>query len=443
MKLPEGAEDFSWYGNGPVETFNDRKTNSRQGIWSSTVSEQFYPYMKADDTGNLTDVKWLSLRNKQSENSLFVAVDGTAEASAIHFTPQDLQKADHVYKLSPRKETYLSVDYGSMGTGSATCGQATLDKYRLPSGRTYSWSYTLMPAANTLSNSSLTDIAAQLRSDGTSIQDKSHNKIVVPVGSGSSFKQTSSGNAVSGSVTIPAADDLNGALSGKKSFTVEANFIPTGNPQFNMIASKGDHAFGLRTENNMLYFFIHAGGAWRTVSYSRSTDTSSGWIGQKHQLAGSYDAENDMIRIYCDGKMVAEKSTGTTEGVTLSGYDVTLGACPETGRGSQADFYEFRVYSKALTESELASKNTSSPAYSPDSRYVQLWLDFDNIAESALIGDVNLDGSVNIADAVVLQNYLLGRKPLSADSKTAADMDCNGKINVFDIMLLKRLICSK
>ncbi len=443
MKLPEGAEDFSWYGNGPVETFNDRKTNSRQGIWSSTVSEQFYPYMKADDTGNLTDVKWLSLRNKQSENSLFVAVDGTAEASAIHFTPQDLQKADHVYKLSPRKETYLSVDYGSMGTGSATCGQATLDKYRLPSGRTYSWSYTLMPAANTLSNSSLTDIAAQLRSDGTSIQDKSHNKIVVPVGSGSSFKQTSSGNAVSGSVTIPAADDLNGALSGKKSFTVEANFIPTGNPQFNMIASKGDHAFGLRTENNMLYFFIHAGGAWRTVSYSRSTDTSSGWIGQKHQLAGSYDAENDMIRIYCDGKMVAEKSTGTTEGVTLSGYDVTLGACPETGRGSQADFYEFRVYSKALTESELASQNTSSPAYSPDSRYVQLWLDFDNIAESALIGDVNLDGSVNIADAVVLQNYLLGRKPLSADSKTAADMDCNGKINVFDIMLLKRLICSK
>lgn len=443
MTLPEGSEDVSWYGNGPVETFNDRKTNGRQGVWSSTVSEQFFPYMKADDTGNLTDVKWISVKNSKNESGLLVAADGTVEASALHFTPQDLQKADHVFKLSPRKETILSVDYGSMGTGSATCGQATLEKYRLPSSRTYNWSYTLMPASTSMSESGLSDIAAKLRSDGVCVQDKSHNKLSVPVGNGSTLKETASGNYVNGSVTIPPASDLNGCLSGNNSFTVEANFIPTGNPQFNMIASKGDHAFGLRTENNMLYFFIHAGGEWRSVSCERTTDAASGWIGKMHQMAGIYDAENNMIRIYCDGKMLAEKSTGTTGGVTVSGYDLTLGACPETGRSSEADFYEFRVYSKALTESELASQNTSSPAYGPDSKYVQLWLDFDNLAEPAQVGDVNLDGSVNIADVVALQNYLLGRKPLSDESKAAADLDGSGKLNVFDQILLKKLICSK
>ena len=49
-----------------------------------------------------------------------------------------------------------------------------------------------------------------------------------------------------------------------------------------------------------------------------------------------------------------------------------------------ADFYEFRVYSKALTESELSSQNTSSPAYGANSKYVQLWLDFDNVVSPML-----------------------------------------------------------
>ena len=46
MTLPEGFENVTWYGNGPVETFNDRKTNARQGIYTSTVSDFFYPYLK-------------------------------------------------------------------------------------------------------------------------------------------------------------------------------------------------------------------------------------------------------------------------------------------------------------------------------------------------------------------------------------------------------------
>jgi beta-galactosidase len=381
MSLPEGSEELSWYGNGPVETFNDRKTNGRQGVWTSTVSEQFYPYMKADDCGNLTDVKWISVKNSKNSTALLVAAEGTVEASALHFLPNDLQKADHPYKLSPRKETLLSVDYGSMGTGSATCGQGTLAKYRLPSNKVYNWSYTIIPADSSLDGKGLSDLVAKRKSDGTSIQDKSQNKLVVPVGGTSTLKETSDGNCVAGALSIPACANIDKTFTGKSSFTVEANFIPTGDPEFNMIASKGDHSFGLRTEKNTLYFFVHAGGEWRSVSFERGTDAASGWIGKMHQLAGIYDADNDVIKIYCDGKIVAEKATGTTGGITESGYNLTLGKCPETNRGSSADFYDFRVYNKALTADELAAQNTSSPKYGPDSKDVQLWLDFDNIAE--------------------------------------------------------------
>ena len=176
-----------------------------------------------------------------------------------------------------------------------------------------------------------------------------------------------------------------------------------------MFASKGDYSFGLRAEPSVLYFFIYSGGEWNSVS----AEIGSDWLGKKHQVAGIYDAENNMLRVYCDGKMLAEKAGGSA-GVAHSGYPLTLGACPETGRNSQANFYEMRVYSKALTASELSSQNTASPAYAADSEYVQLWLDFDNIAEAPqdipdediLYGDADCDGEVAMNDIVLIMQSL-------------------------------------
>lgn len=409
MTLPKGAEQLNWYGNGPVETFNDRKTNGRQGVWSSTVSEQFFPYMKADDCGNLTDVKWISVADPNKSNAVLISANGTVEASAIHFTPEDLHGADHVYKLSPREETILSVNYGSMGTGSATCGQGTLDQYQLPSDRVYKWSYTIIPVSSSSTAKELTDISAKLRSDGISVQDRSSNKLVIPVTAQAELKATESGNALTGNISVPHCESLDSAVEGKNSFTVEVNVVPTGTPEFNMFTGKGDMAFALRAKKDTVDFFIHADGEWRSL-YCDIPD-SSNWLGKKHQIAGIYDAENNMLRVYCDGKMIGEKATGTTAGVSHTDYPFTIGACPDTGRSSQAEFYEVRVYSKVLTESELRSQNTESPTYSAESKYVKLWLDFDNIAEceeeqEIVKGDANCDGNVNMADAVLIMQSL-------------------------------------
>ena len=437
MVLPEGAEQVSWYGNGPVETFSDRKTNGRQGVWSSTVSEMFYPYMKADDTGTLTDVKWISVKNPKNESSVLISAEGTVEASALHFYPKDFD-ADHVYQLTPHKETVLSVNYGSMGTGSATCGQGPLNKYQLPSDRQYEWKYTIIPAATSLSDQNLTDMSAKLRSNGVTIQDKSHNNISVPVTSTAKLKETSTGNALTGKLDIPTGS-LAKYVEGNNSFTVEVNVVPTGNPEFNMFAGKGDYAFALRTESKgLIDFFVYAGGAWRPLYCKASTD--SGWIGQKHQVAGIYDAENGKIKVYVDGKIIGEGNVGTTAGVAHSDYNLTLGACPETGRSSQAEFYDIRIYSKALSEYELASQNTSNPMLTPDNKDVQLWLDFDNVASQALVGDINADGSVDIADLTLLQKYILCKTAFTAEQASAADLNFDGSVDIFDSAALRKTI---
>ncbi|MBP0962232.1 MAG: hypothetical protein J5864_08820, partial [Oscillospiraceae bacterium] len=147
MTIPEGFEQLSWYGNGPVETFNDRKTCGRKGVWNSTVSDMFFPYMKTDDSGNLTDVRWIALKNEKEGLELKVEASGSVEAQALHFTPDDINSTNHVYELTPRKETILNVNYGSMGTGTATCGPGTLSQYQLPSNKVYNWEYTIIPSA--------------------------------------------------------------------------------------------------------------------------------------------------------------------------------------------------------------------------------------------------------------------------------------------------------
>ena len=116
---------------------------------------------------------------------------------------------------------------------------------------------------------------------------------------------------------------------------------------------------------------------------------------------------------------------------------MTFGKCPETGRGSAADFYECRVYSKALSASELASQNTGSPTYTASSPAVQLWLDFDNIAEASLVGDLDQDGDVDAKDVRLLQDWILGKK---VTIKGDADIDGDGVTDVFDLGQLKQIV---
>ena len=59
MNLPDEMEAMEWYGRGPHESYEDRKTSARIGVYSSSVTQQFHPYVRPQETGNKTDVRWL------------------------------------------------------------------------------------------------------------------------------------------------------------------------------------------------------------------------------------------------------------------------------------------------------------------------------------------------------------------------------------------------
>jgi hypothetical protein len=130
LRLPQGFEQLDWYGRGPHENYIDRNEGAAVGIYHSTVSEQFVPYVFPQENGSKTDIRWVRLTNTAGVG-LLASADRLLEMSAHHVTPEELTAARHPHELKHRPEVILHLDYGQSGLGSASCGPGRLPKYRL------------------------------------------------------------------------------------------------------------------------------------------------------------------------------------------------------------------------------------------------------------------------------------------------------------------------
>ena len=112
----------------------------------------------------------------------------------------------------------------------------------------------------------------------------------------------------------------------------------TGTQEYNQFVGKGDTTFTLRCTNKSVDFFIFDGG-WQVAS----CDIPSDWLNKMHQVAGIYDAAKNSVSIYVDGRIQGSKQLSGSNGTNRSGYNLTIGACPDTGRNSQAKFSAVRI----------------------------------------------------------------------------------------------------
>lgn len=136
--LPAGYEQLTWFGRGPHENYVDRKAGAALGQFSSTVSDQYVPYIHPQEHGQKTDVRWFSLSN--GANTLHISGPGPFEFSVSHLTDQDLYYANHTSELQPRPQTFVAIDHRHRGLGTGSCGPQTLEKYCVPpADYSFSW----------------------------------------------------------------------------------------------------------------------------------------------------------------------------------------------------------------------------------------------------------------------------------------------------------------
>src|SRR5690606_29155589 len=98
------------------------------GVYRSTVSEQFVPYIKPQEYGNHTDVRWVRLTDEAGRGILIVAA-GTLNFSAHPYTIRDLEAAMHTVELVERDAVYLYLDIAQGGLGNGSCGPGVLPEY--------------------------------------------------------------------------------------------------------------------------------------------------------------------------------------------------------------------------------------------------------------------------------------------------------------------------
>ncbi|MDH4063547.1 MAG: beta-galactosidase small subunit, partial [Acidobacteriota bacterium] len=140
LTLPRALDHVEWLGRGPHESYADRKRGAAVGQFGSLVDDLFHPYIRPQETGQRTDVRWVSLATDRGVGLLAVA-DPLMEFSALRYEDEDLDEGDavryrHVYDLAPRDYVVLDLDHVQMGVGGDTSwGAAVHPEYRVPAVR--------------------------------------------------------------------------------------------------------------------------------------------------------------------------------------------------------------------------------------------------------------------------------------------------------------------
>ncbi len=123
IKLPNRFDQYTYYGRGPLNNYNDRKTGSFIGLYQSTVADQFVPFPKPQSMGNREDVRWCALQDGNGEGLQFISGYGTMSTSALPWSALQMTKAQHPHELPASDGTYLHLDCKVNGMGGNSCGQ--------------------------------------------------------------------------------------------------------------------------------------------------------------------------------------------------------------------------------------------------------------------------------------------------------------------------------
>ncbi len=141
LVLAPELEHLAWFGRGPWDNYSDRQSSAIVGLWESTVTAQYHPYIMPQAHGQKCDVRWLTLSDGQG-TGLQVTGQPTFGFSTLHLSDDDLYRATHTIDLTPRPEVFLNLDAAQRGLGTLSCGPDTLPRYQLLA-QEYKFSFTL------------------------------------------------------------------------------------------------------------------------------------------------------------------------------------------------------------------------------------------------------------------------------------------------------------
>ena len=151
MQLPYQMDNSEFYGRGPIENYADRKSSQTMGIYRLTADEQFFPYIRPQETGTKSDMRWWNQTDRTGEG-LRVMADAPFYASALHYDIQTLdegmekaQRHSPDVKKSAFTNLYIDLEHAGVGgVNSWDMNAIALPQYRVNYGDK-TFNFTLSP----------------------------------------------------------------------------------------------------------------------------------------------------------------------------------------------------------------------------------------------------------------------------------------------------------
>ena len=140
---PPDLEALRWFGLGPHDTYPDRHRSGRIGIWSSSVTDQYVPFVVPQHHGSHLDTRWFELA-AHAGHGLRVECPEPLIFSALHHSAEALTAALTLADLDADASVHVHLDVAMRGLGNAACGPEVLPPYQVPGG-TYEWTWILFP----------------------------------------------------------------------------------------------------------------------------------------------------------------------------------------------------------------------------------------------------------------------------------------------------------
>ncbi|WP_197068340.1 glycoside hydrolase family 2 TIM barrel-domain containing protein [Candidatus Soleaferrea massiliensis] len=292
LQMPKGFENMNWYGRGPLENYWDRKTGYDVGVYQSTVEEQYYDYIKPQETGNKTDVRWMAITDDEGDGLMFASSPDTLmESGALHYTAEAMDGVRHGYQVQKTENTVVTLDLHQMGLGTGSCGPEVQMQYTMPNEGSYTFLYRMKPISAMTSEEITADsktvfkdstaLLSDIQMDGESIKGFDN-----AVTSYSFMKKADS--AVPQITAVPASDDVTLTVTQAESIPGTATIVAT-------------NSFGF--SQTYTIEFQEAEYIWLT-EYPYLSKSASGWGKITNGYAVTSGTPTTRLSVRVDGQQV-------------------------------------------------------------------------------------------------------------------------------------------
>jgi len=151
MQMPKEFSNVEFYGKGPHENYIDRANSQTIGVWKQTVADQYHSYVRPQESGNKTDVRYWKVLNAQGKGLEFEGTE-PLEMKSLNYTDDDLYSGPvkhHVQRhsgdLTPRPFTVVSIAAREMGVGCVNSwGAWPRTEYQMPY-KDYKYTFIISP----------------------------------------------------------------------------------------------------------------------------------------------------------------------------------------------------------------------------------------------------------------------------------------------------------